>query len=163
MWNASQNGNDDRPLVALYIGDYDPSGMNMSEQDIPARLKKYGGNHIQCKRIALTVEQTTSLPSFPVSDKRKDPRYNWFVKNYGDRCWELDAMDPRQLRDLVDAEINALIDPVLWAEQEALQERDKRSINLHMQCLQQQEREKQATEIQLRQWTIFQSLNSASA
>jgi hypothetical protein len=169
MWNISQNGNDDRPLVALYIGDYDPSGMNMSEHDIPARLKEYGGDHVELKRIALTAEQTTSLRSFPASDKgpkdgkKGDPRYKWFVKNYGDQCWELDAMDPRQLRDLVRAEINALIDPVSWAEQEALQEREKRSIDLHMQCLQQEERERQATEIQWRQWTIFQSLNSASA
>jgi hypothetical protein len=27
VWDASNNGNDDRPMVALYIGDFDPSGM----------------------------------------------------------------------------------------------------------------------------------------
>ena len=128
MWNASQQGKDKRPLVVLYIGDYDPSGMNMSEHDIPTRLKKYGGHHIEFKRIALTREQTTSLPSFPASDKRGDTRYKWFVQNYGDRCWELDAMDPRVIRDLVETEIKALIDPALWAEQEAQQKRDRRSI-----------------------------------
>jgi hypothetical protein len=163
MWNVSQPYNDDRPLVALYIGDYDPSGMNMSEHDIPARLKEYGGDHVELKRIALTVEQTGPLQSFSVEAKRKDPRYKWFKTNYGDQCWELDAMDPRQLRDLVEAEINALIDPVLWERQEAMQERDRRSIDLHMQFLQQDEREKQATEIQLRQWAIFQSLSGKAA
>jgi hypothetical protein len=161
MWNVSRNDGDDRPLVGLYVGDYDPSGMCMTEVDIPARLKRYDGNHIELKRIALTLEQTRSLRWFPASDKAKDPRYKWFVSNYRDRCWELDAMDPRQLRELVEAEIQALIDLALWAEQEALQEQDRRSINLHMQFLQQDEREKQATEIQLRQWAIFQSLNSA--
>jgi hypothetical protein len=50
--------------VALYIGDYDPSGMNMSEQDLPERIKEYGGNHIELKRIALTAEQAQLLPSF---------------------------------------------------------------------------------------------------
>ena len=161
MWNSSQNGNDDRPLVALYVGDYDPSGMFMSESDIPARLQEYGGHHIALKRIVLTVEQTRSLRSFPASDKSKDPRYKWFTDNYGDRCWELDAMDPRQLRDLVRAEINALIDPVLWAEQEAQQEHDRRSFDLHMGFLQQGEREERAAEIALRQLKIFQSLNRA--
>jgi hypothetical protein len=68
----------------------------MSERDLPERIKKYGGDHITLKRIALTAEQTTSLRSFPASDKAKDTRYKWFVQNYGDRCWELDAMDPRQ-------------------------------------------------------------------
>jgi hypothetical protein len=171
MWNVSQiYGDDDRPLIAFYIGDYDCSGMCMSEHDIPKRLKKYKGHHIECKRIALTLEQTQNLPSFPASDKgpkdgkKGDPRYKWFVKNYGDRCWELDAMDPRTLRDVVRAEINALIDPVLWAEQEALQERDRQSIDLHMQFLQQaDERERLAAESHLRQWLLFQSLNSATS
>ena len=162
VWNASQNGNDDRPLVALYIGDFDPSGLNMSEHDIPARLKEYGGHHIEFKRIALTAEHTRSLSSFRASDKCKDPRYRWFVQNYGDEAWELDAMDPRQLRDLVDAEITALIDPALWAEQEALQNHERRSIDLHMQFLQQAGRERQAAEIALRHLAIFQSLNSAN-
>jgi hypothetical protein len=162
MWDVSQSGNDDRPLVALYVGDWDPSGMCMSERDIPTRLKEYGGDHVEFKRIALTAGLTGPLASFSVETKHKDPRYKWFKTNYGDRCWELDAMDPRQLRDLVDAEIRALIDPVLWAEQEALQERERQCIDLHMRCLQQGERERQAIEIQLRHWKIFQSLNQGA-
>ena len=37
---------DGRPLIALYVGDFDPSGMFMSEEDLPKRLAKYGGDHI---------------------------------------------------------------------------------------------------------------------
>ena len=159
MWNASQNGNDDRPLVVLYVGDYDPSGMWMSEEDIPTRLTKYGGHHIEFRRIALTAPHTSSLRSFPASDKRKDPRYKWFVKNYGEQCWELDAMDPRHLRDLVETEIKALIDPVLWAQQEVKQEQERRALDLHMKFLQQEGRERQAVETVLRHLKIYQSLN----
>jgi hypothetical protein len=43
--------------------------------------------------------QTIGLPSFPASSKRKDPRYSWFVEHHGTRCWEIDAMDPRDLRE----------------------------------------------------------------
>jgi hypothetical protein len=32
---------DGRDLILLYVGDYDPSGMFMSEQDLPARFAKY--------------------------------------------------------------------------------------------------------------------------
>jgi hypothetical protein len=169
VWNVSQDGNDGRPLIALYIGDYDPSGMCMSEHDLPKRIKEYGGDHITLKRIALTVDQTAPLPSFPASDKgpkdgkKGDPRYKWFTQNYGDRCWELDAMDPNHLRDVVRAEITALIDPVLWAKQEALQEQERRSLDLHLRLLQQNGREQQAAEIQLRHLKIFQSLNSRAA
>jgi hypothetical protein len=132
VWDASNNGNDDRPLVALYIGDYDPSGLCMSEQDLPERIKEYGGDHIEFRRIALTAEQTVSLPSFSVEEKKKDKRYGWFKKTYGDRCWELDAMDPRQLRELVESEIDALIDREEWEEQEALEKREKESLEGHL-------------------------------
>jgi hypothetical protein len=126
-YNAAQGG-DGREMVILYVGDRDPSGMFMSEVDLPKRLSAYGGNHIRINRIALTRAQVTDLPSFPTSDKSKDTRYKWFSRNYGDRCWELDAMDPNDLRDCVEQAIMDLIEPVAWercdvvnkAEQESL-------------------------------------------
>jgi hypothetical protein len=105
---------DGRPLIILYVGDYDPSGMYMSEEDIPQRLDQYGGNHVVVKRIALLRKHVASLLSFPASDKKKDPRYKWFVQNFGQRCWELDAMDPNDLRALVEKAIKAQIEPVAW-------------------------------------------------
>jgi len=135
LWEVCQNYPDNRPLVALYVGDWDPSGLCMSESDLPERIKEYGGHHIKLKRIALTAAQTGSLPSFSVETKKKDPRYKWFKKTYGEQCWELDAMDPNQLRDLVEAEINALIDPALWKQQEALQARETRALDLHLRWL----------------------------
>jgi len=56
---------DGRELIALYVGDYDPSGLYMSEVDLPERLSDYGGDHITVQRIALTQKQVSGLPSFP--------------------------------------------------------------------------------------------------
>jgi hypothetical protein len=61
------------------------------------------------------VEQLGGLPSFSASDKRKDPRYRWFVERYGERCWEIDAMDPRDLRECTERAIKELIEPTAWA------------------------------------------------
>jgi hypothetical protein len=120
---------DRRPLTILYVGDWDPSGLYMSECDLPSRLKKYGGDHITVKRIALVREQLADLPSFPASDKRKDPRYRWFVDNYGKRCWEIDAMDPNELRDCVEAEILACIkDRAAWQRCEQVNEAERESL-----------------------------------
>lgn len=44
---------DGRTLIILYVGDYDPSGMFMSEEDLPKRMDKYGGDHVDIRRIAL--------------------------------------------------------------------------------------------------------------
>jgi hypothetical protein len=106
---------DGRPVIVLYVGDRDPSGTFMSEVDLPARFAKYDGNHITLKRIALAPNQVAGLPSFPAADKRGDPRYKWFVANHGHECWELDAMDPNDLRDCVEQAIVELIEPVAWA------------------------------------------------
>src|SRR4029077_15673411 len=53
VYDVAQD-NDGRPLIPLYVGDYDCSGMFMSEEDLPTRLKKYDGNHVELRRIALT-------------------------------------------------------------------------------------------------------------
>src|SRR5262249_2216870 len=68
VYDVAQSDND-RPLVALYVGDWDPSGLYMSESDLPERLKQYGGDHVNLRRIALTGEQVLPLQSFPATDK----------------------------------------------------------------------------------------------
>jgi hypothetical protein len=115
--NDVSKDDDGRPLTILYIGDFDPSGMWMSERDIPERLIKYGGNHITVKRIALVRDDCTLLgrkPAFNVKEKKLDPRAPWFRKTYGQLCWELDAMDPNDLRLRVEEEIIRHIEPVAW-------------------------------------------------
>jgi hypothetical protein len=109
------------------------------------RIAEFRGDHIEFRKIALTVEQARSLPSFPAKDKIKDKRYPWFIKNYGNECWELDALDPGKLRDLVENEITALIDRNLWEQQEAIQKREKQSL-----------------EMNLRWWSIYETLKKAA-
>jgi hypothetical protein len=46
VYDVAQD-NDGRPLIALYVGDYDPSGMFMSERDLPERLERYDGEHVE--------------------------------------------------------------------------------------------------------------------
>ena len=119
---------DGRLLIVLYVGDWDPSGLWMSDRDLPERLTRYDGDHVFVNRIALLPYQLRGLPSFPAADKHKDPRYKWFVDNYGKRCWELDALDPIALRACVETEIARRIEPTAWerckvverAEQESL-------------------------------------------
>lgn len=102
-----------QPFTALYVGDYDPSGMHMSEVDLPERLERYDAE-IDIVRVALLSADTLNLPDFPASDKVKDPRCSWFRSRYGERCWELDAMSPVDLRNRVAEEIQRRIDVDAW-------------------------------------------------
>ena len=87
--------------------------MYMSESDLPARLARYGGQQ-RLERIAIVKADTRHLPHFDVATKSGDARYRWFIERYGGRCWELDAMDPNDLRDGVSQEIERYIDRSLW-------------------------------------------------
>jgi hypothetical protein len=127
LHDVAQDG-DGRPLIALYVGDFDPSGMWMSERDLPERLSKYGGDHVSVKRIAITLADTPGLPSFPAADKDRDTRHKWFIKQFGHRCWELDAMDPNDLRTRVEAEIVAEIEPVAWQRCDIINKAEQQSL-----------------------------------
>jgi hypothetical protein len=119
---------DGRPLIALYVGDWDPSGLWMSERDLPERLSRYDGDHVKVKRIALLRGDLRRLPSFPASDKKKDPRYPWFVANYDNTCWELDALDPNKLRERVQKEIIKHIEPTAWDRCKVVEAAEKESL-----------------------------------
>jgi hypothetical protein len=127
VYDVAQD-DDGRDLIALYVGDFDPSGLFMSVMDLPDRLSEYGGYHVTVKRIALTRAQVRGLPSFPATDKRKDPRYGWFSSHYGRDCWELDAMDPRDLRDCVEAAIKEQIEPEAWERCEVVNAAEQESL-----------------------------------
>jgi len=128
---AEETAENDKTLTVLYVGDWDPSGLHMSEIDLPRRLERYGGS-LNIIRVALNADDVaagTGLPSFEVETKSKDPRYKWFLDRYGRQCWELDALSPVTLRQRVDDEIFALLDVDTWnraieveaAERESMQ------------------------------------------
>jgi hypothetical protein len=130
---ANQTCDRDRPLIALYVGDWDPSGLCMSVRDLPKRLAEYGAN-VELVRIALTESDINfgGLPSFPVEAKAKNPRYKWFKENFGNECWELDALPPPVLRERVRQAILSHLDIEAWnhcAKVEAAELENLRAFN----------------------------------
>lgn len=114
----------EKPLTVLYVGDYDCSGMCMSEVDIPQRLARYSGK-ATIRRIALTdddVAPGTALPHFEAETKTGDSRYRWFVSRYGNKCWELDAMSPVDLRQRVESAILNMLDTDAWNHAMAIEQ-----------------------------------------
>jgi hypothetical protein len=112
---ALEQAGTNKPTTVLYVGDYDPSGMSMSQRDIPGRLERYRGT-AEIVRLAILREQIAEhgLPGFPAGTKSGDPRHDWFVVNYGNTCWELDALPPPVLREVVEGAILRLLDRDLW-------------------------------------------------
>jgi hypothetical protein len=125
-----------RPLTVLYVGDWDPSGLHMSEVDLPRRVHEYGGA-ITFVRLALTEDDTRSgLPSFQAATKAHDPRYAWYIRRSLTRhrlgtafeCWELDALSPVVLRDRLVAAIHARLDQAAWARADVVEQAEQESL-----------------------------------
>lgn len=113
---AQETVGSEKPLTALYIGDWDPSGMAMSQIDLPDRLQRYGGTAtiMRVALAALDVRHDTKLPYFEAASKAQGSRYDWFVEHYGPRCWEVDALSPVILRQRVENQILTLLDRDAW-------------------------------------------------
>lgn len=103
MWAASlrfirqeQRG---RKTVLLHLGDHDPSGIDMT-RDIQDRLNVFGSDVI-VERIALTMEQIDEYNPPPNPAKTTDSRYENYIGNFGEESWELDALEPQVITQLI--------------------------------------------------------------
>ncbi len=121
-----------KAFTILYVGDYDPSGMQMSEEDLPNRIIERYGGRADIRRIALTTEDVAGgrIPSFPVAGKLKDPRFKWWHRQgYGAECWELDALSPVVLRQRVKEQLATLVDDVpAWSRALQVQRVERESM-----------------------------------
>jgi hypothetical protein len=122
----SQRG--EKLLTVFYVGDHDPSGLHMSEVDLPRRLREYGGV-VDLIRVALTEKDTrSSLPWFATETKRHDARFRWYLTRHGSRCWELDALSPVILRERIQQAIVDRLDQDAWNRAEAVEAAERDSL-----------------------------------
>lgn len=118
--------------VVLYFGDLDPSGVQMLEATIETledELELWG---VEFKRLALNPEQVEfyNLPTDPTAAKSSDPRYQKYKGKYGDVAVELDALHPKDLKNLIRKAIESEIDMDLFEEQEDQEEEDSEQIGV---------------------------------
>ena len=95
--------------IVIHLGDHDPSGVDMT-RDIRDRLSLMAGEDVQVIRIALTMEQIQEQNPPPNPAKITDSRATDYIAEYGQESWELDALDPAYLRDLIQDTIARYVD-----------------------------------------------------
>ena len=100
-----RRGDKGQHTTILYLGDHDPSGLDMPE-DVVRRLTTFGVDHYtELHRIALTRTQIDDHRPPPNFAKLSDSRYAAYVREHGKDSWELDALDPQTLISLIRSEI----------------------------------------------------------
>jgi hypothetical protein len=68
----------------------------------------------EVKRLALNMDQIDLYDPPPNPTKTTDSRAAWYLAEYGTKCWELDALDPIVIRDLIQNEIDHIKDDSKW-------------------------------------------------
>lgn len=129
MWVAAQRfiqQDHKESRTIIHLGDHDPSGIDMT-RDIQDRLEMFGAD-VYVQRVALTMEQITAYNPPPNPTKLSDARAEGYINNYGYECWELDALEPKVISDLINDEVSALVYPELFLEIEEKEEKDKADI-----------------------------------
>lgn len=137
MWGAAQrfikNAKNGQATHVIHLGDHDPSGIDMS-RDIEERIRMfmlhhgYGTKYFDFTRIALNMDQVQQYNPPPNPAKSTDSRFQGYMDVHGDESWELDALEPKILSDLIRAQVDALRDEQAYSEKCEQEEHEKEQL-----------------------------------
>ena len=138
MWGASQrfikNAKAKQITHVIHLGDHDPSGIDMS-RDIEERIRMFMAHHgygpkwFDFTRIALNMDQVQQYDPPPNPAKSTDSRFQGYMDVHGDESWELDALEPQVLSDLIRAKVDELRDEGVYAEKREQENREKKQLD----------------------------------
>jgi hypothetical protein len=122
LWRRIQ-----KPIHAYYLGDFDPSGFDI-ERDLKEKLERYSGRTFHWTRLAVCEAdfRRHNLIELPVKDS--DLRSGRFRDTYGDRCAEVDAITPTELRRRVQNAIDLHIDDEEWYRLQRIEDLERDAV-----------------------------------
>ena len=140
-----------KTAIIFHLGDHDPSGIDMT-RDIQDRLDLFGQGSglcredqeeypsklwdgkwttqfsVEVRRIALNMNQIRRYNPPPNPAKVSDSRSKDYIEKYGRSSWELDALDPEVLQDLIVEHILDVMDREMFDELQAKEDQQKRAL-----------------------------------
>jgi hypothetical protein len=119
-------------VTILHLGDHDPSGIDMTRDiiDRMALFLRVDPEEIGLERLALNMDQVRKYNPPPNPTKPKDARTPAYRAAHGHSCWELDALDPMDMVEIIRAPILAARDEDLYQEHLAHQEANRERVRL---------------------------------
>lgn len=118
MWDGGWNRlrgkkKQGKDVTIIHLGDHDPSGIDMT-RDIRERMSLFVGGPVEIVRIALNMDQVEEYEPPPNPAKMTDSRFEGYVDQFGEESWELDALPPNVIADLIEGEITKRMDMEKW-------------------------------------------------
>lgn len=115
--------NSGQETIVFHLGDHDPSGIDMT-RDNNDRLnlflsKAESEGAVTVRRLALNMDQIERYSPPPNPAKTTDARFAGYLARFGEHSWELDALEPTVIRDLIRQNVLTVRDDDLWEERQA--------------------------------------------
>ena len=128
MWGAAQRlkrmQEQGQNVVLLHLGDHDPSGKDMS-RDIQDRLRTFDAYDVEFRRLALNMNQIEKYNPPPNPAKLTDSRAEQYVNEFGYDSWELDALEPQVISELIERNVKSYRNEKLYNEVLKQEKREK--------------------------------------
>lgn len=116
-----------KPITVFYLGDHDPSGCDI-ESDVRSRVQRYGSGPFKMERLAIFAADIKKFNLPPLLVKETDSRAARFLEQHSNKCVELDALPPDELRKRIRDAVTDLLDLELWNRAVAVEEVERKSI-----------------------------------
>jgi hypothetical protein len=144
----------EQTVNVLYLGDFDPSGTDMirdvrkrvlemivktgakichnkfdpDAEDWASKVVEWTRSKFNVIPIALTQEQIRKYNPPPNPAKRSDPRAKEFIAKYGGTSWEVDALRPEVLNQVLTDNIEKLLDKKMFNDVLKREKSDKEKL-----------------------------------
>jgi hypothetical protein len=132
-----------KPIFAYYLGDYDPSGMDL-ERDLREKIERYTGRALwdfgeerPCTevsggilwcRIAVLASDFEQFDLITLAPKETDRRIKRFLQEHAGQCAEVDALPPSEVRRRVKEVIERHIDQERWRKLQQTESLEQKAI-----------------------------------
>ena len=120
--------------IIFHLGDHDPSGIDMT-RDNADRLALFSEASVQVERLALNIDQIKKYRPPPNPAKITDSRFNGYAKIHGKQSWELDALEPQMIADLVRSAIMDVVDDEAWTRSVEQEEQGRMALHSAMNAM----------------------------
>jgi hypothetical protein len=139
-----------KPIFAYYLGDWDPSGLDL-ERNLRDALERYSGRsdlariyaeydmidvESACaddadessfiwRRLSVNADDFDKFKIVPMLAKKTDSRSKAFAQKHGHQCAELDAIPADVLRDRVEQAIEGHVDHAEWSRMRKVEQAER--------------------------------------
>lgn len=131
-----------RPII-FHLGDHDASGIDMT-RDLRDRVTLFADYPVPVQRLALNMNQVEEYAPPPNPAKRTDGRtakYTRWMESQGydhgtsRSSWELDALEPTVIRELIRDAVMRIRDEALWDAALAREAADLDTLDIMMETM----------------------------